>query len=63
MNVERSLLLVTATVVPNTTQRIYLTSPEERLAQYVTSIGKIIKKTQNLNRDILVAENSGNIGL
>lgn len=62
MDVERSLLLLTATVAPNAMQKIVLTNPDERLAQYVTNIRKTIKKTASLNLDILIAENSGNIG-
>ena len=59
---ERSLLILTATVAPNTIQKVALTNPDERLAQYVTNIRKTIKKTATLNLDILIAENSGNVG-
>jgi len=61
--VERSLLLLTATVAPNSIQKIVLTNPDERLVQYLTNIRKTIKRTASLNLDILIAENSGNVGL
>jgi len=60
--VERSLLILTATVAPNTIQKVYLANPDERLAQYVTNIRKTIKKTASLNLDILIAENSVYVG-